>query len=166
MSFDNVTAAACPLDRGFNVAVLQIAARLFPTGFDAAPDAPEDFDSLREHVARTGRMCVSDGASDATIFADAEVNLAFRAWHDHCHLRIGADFSPEGEAAACAEQARDLRTLYPGHADLPRWLAILHAEVVGQGEHLARHGAFPVDQAAFVRSYLTQPAATVAAGPY
>jgi hypothetical protein len=37
------------LDVGFNAAILTIAARLFPCGFDIGPDAPRTYEQLLMH---------------------------------------------------------------------------------------------------------------------
>lgn len=142
-----------PLDAGFNVAVQTIARRLFPTGYDVAEEAPATLEQLNAHIAATGRMLVWSGASERTIFDDAETNYAFRAWHDWCHWKGQLPFNEEGERAAYAMQLDHLRTVY---GERPEWEAILHAEVVGQFDYAAEHGHFPEDQRAFVASYLQQ----------
>lgn len=147
------------LDRGFNCAVLHIASRLFPTGYDISDNAPETYDELCAHVASTGRMLVWSGASDRTIFGDNEVNYAFRAWHDHCHLRgSGHDFSWSGEHAVLQEQQSDIVALYghgaKTHENGYEYAAILDAEVIGQLYHKEIHGRFPCDQIGFVRALL------------
>ena len=142
------------LDRGFNAAVLHIANRLFPCGFDVRDKAPETFDALKAQVADGGRMVVWSGGSDQTIFGDPEVNYAFRAWHDWCHLAGNHDFTLEGERAASRMQMVHLIELYGIDARVARWCHIINAEVVGQAEHLRDTGEFPKDQMAFVRSYL------------
>lgn len=151
----NVSAVvAAPLDRTLNVAILQMAARLFPTGFDVAEDAPNTLADLQAQVANTGRMLVYSGGSDATIYACPEVNYAFRAWHDWCHLAGGFAFTAEGEAQACAMQQDQLRRVFGASAQVERWCAILDAEINGQVAFHAATGDFPVDQVAFVRDYL------------
>lgn len=148
------------LDRGLNCAVQHIASRLFPTGFDVGDVAPDTFDSLRDHVQRTGRMLVWSGASDRTIFGDPEINYAFRAWHDWCHLYgnggQGFPFTREGEAGAVALQQDHLRALYGDTAQTRKWCAILDCEVNGQAQYQAETGQFPADQVAFTIDYLTR----------
>lgn len=140
-----------PFDRGFNAAVLHIASRLFPTGYDVADKAPGSFDALKAHVARTGRMLVWSGASDDTIFADREVNWAFRAWHDWCHLSGGFDFTLAGETEAAKMQIEHVRALYGRRPD---WERIIWAEVVGQATYFRDQGKFPAEQRAFTESYV------------
>jgi hypothetical protein len=141
------------LDRGFNVAVRTIAARLFPTGFDVTPDegkAPATLAALRHEVAKTGRMLVWSGGSERTIFGCADTNHHFRAWHDWCHLKHGLEFTLEGERAAAHVQAQHLIQRYGvGHTDLHRWLRILYAEVIAQAEHFEYWREFPNNQKGF-----------------
>lgn len=150
-------APVVPIDRGFNVAILHIADRLFPTGFDVGPDAPDTLDKLTNHINTTGRMLVSSDNSGRTIFGDAEVNYAFRAWHDFHHYRGSFAFTPEGEAKAAMAQAQDLIELYGGEKAFP-WLKLLDAEVNGQARYQELHGRFPTDQVAFDLGYIASPA--------
>lgn len=148
----------------FNVAVLTIANKLFPCGFDVASDAPNTFEDLSAHVANTGRMLVWNGASDQTIFADDEVNFAFRAWHDFCHLAGNFPFTPEGELKAALMQIDHIRAIYGHTAEADYMATLVWAEVVGQVQYNTYHdGAFPANQAAFVKHFLINPAAAVVA---
>lgn len=145
----------CPLDTGLNVAIKQVADRIFPTGFDVASEAPETFEALVQHVETTGRMLVWSGGSDETIYACPETNYAFRAWHDWCHLTGNHAFTPEGERAACAMQQAHLLALYGDNPTTRRWCAILDAEINGQvAFNQATGGEFPVDQYSFVQDCL------------
>jgi len=56
--------------RQLNVAVLTIANRLMPCGWDVGVDAPSTYEELVEHYETTGRIKVWDGASDRTIYDD------------------------------------------------------------------------------------------------
>jgi hypothetical protein len=145
-----------------NVAVMQIASQLFPTGFDVSDNAPDTFDKLKAHVAKTGRMLVWNGASDKTIFADEEVNFAFRAWHDWCHLAGEFPFTPEGEKDAACMQLQHIRALFGRTKEADYMCRLVWTEVVGQVEyHLHHNGAFPSDQAAFTKHYLVNPFSAV-----
>lgn len=137
------------------MAVLHIASRLFPTGFDISAHAPETYQELVSHVAATGRMLVYSGGSDKTIYADREVNFAFRAWHDWCHLKGNLDTVFDDEAAVCAMQQEHLLHIY-GEAGR-KWYAILDAEIIGQALYYDHHKSFPDNQKAFVEAYLTDP---------
>lgn len=144
-----------PFDRGFNVAVLHMASRLFPTGFDVSNHAPETYRELVSHVSSTGRMLVYSGGSEKTIYDDSEVNYAFRAWHDWCHLKGGFDTVSDGESAACMMQQQHLFQIY-GDASR-KWSRILDAEIIGQALYHDHHRSFPDDQRAFVEVYLRNP---------
>jgi hypothetical protein len=151
-------AAVQPVDRAFNVAVLQMASRIFPTGFDIGPDAPSTLEALKDHVSKTGRMLVYNWASDQTIFADPEVNWAFRAWHDWTHIQVDGAFNVEGEVKVAKRQIEDLTKVYgPGKAT-DRFAQLIWAEVMGQVLYADNHGGdFPVDQRAFYAAYAAQP---------
>jgi hypothetical protein len=143
-----------PLDPNLNVAILNITSRLLPAGFDVFNTAPATYEALKKHLDPGGRMIVLSGRSETTIYADAHVNHAFRAWHDFCHWRGCFDLTAEGERAACAMQCDDLCELY---GDRPEWRRLVHAEVVAQAEYFKRHRRFPSNQRAFVETYLNDP---------
>ncbi len=143
-----------PLDTGLNVAIMHIATKLFPTGFDVSPDAPNTFTALKAHLDAGKRMVVFSGGSDATVYADPEVNWCFRAWHDWCHWRGNHPLSLMGERATCVMQAQHLVTLYGKGPSVRRWIRIIHAEIIGQAAFYQAHGHFPVDQYEFVTRYL------------
>lgn len=146
-----------PLSVRLNVAVLHIASRLFPTGFDVGENAPDTLEALRSYVRSTGRMLVWSGASESTIFGDREVNYAFRAWHDHAHLCGNHPFTPAGEAAVCEEQISDLVASCRCR-ETEQMARLVFAEVVGQVAYQSVHnGAFPRNQRAFVQAYLGAP---------
>lgn len=153
------------LDRSFNVAVMAIADRLLPCGFDVRDDAPSSYAELRQHYNATGRIAVWSGASDRTIFGDTEINFAFRAWHDARHILGDFDFSLLGEARTCFAQIQDVERLYTGHHRLPFWRALLRAEVIGQASYAHAWGDFPADQRDFVACYLRSPALALANPP-
>lgn len=142
-----------PLSVAFNVAVLHIASRVLPCGFDVSSKAPQDFESLLAHYDKTGRILVWNGASEQTIFADSEVNFAFRAWHDSKHITGGFNFMRKGEISAMRAQQMDVVTLYNGPT-MHFFCDLIKAEVQGQFDYKERRGGFPVDQLAFVRAYL------------
>lgn len=121
-----------------NNAVLSMA-----PGYHARPVAPGSF----EELARAPRLVVWDGASDKTIFRDARVNHAFRAWHDMGHIVMRAPFSLAGEMSACQWQVSSLIRRWPL---VPDWLLdIVRREVIGQATYYEEHGTFPEDQEAF-----------------
>ena len=95
---------------------------------------------------------VWDGASDRTVFGDARVNHAFRAWHDSHHIRLGADFTLAGETRVCEAQIAELHRLWPRHPLV--WDRLIRVEVIGQVTYAVTHGHFPIDQIQFTRKEL------------
>ena len=132
----------------FNAVILRLA-----PAFTAAPKAPETFRQLMQARAETRALLVWEGASEATVYGDARVNHAFRAWHDATHIAGGHGFTLEGERATYRDQWAAVLSLYPSAPDA--WRALLHAEIIRQAEHYEAHGAFPTDQAAFIREALS-----------
>ena len=172
-----------PLSRPFNVIINAIAAKLYPTGFDVSENAPGNWFDLFDRVYNTGRMTVSNVNSEKTIFADAEHNYAFRAWHDHCHLRnrdsifLGSGhtrplsngaypgtFDWAGEVWVYQQMVQDVVKVY-GECS-PDISKILEAEVIGQFLHKEVWGDFPNDQMAFTRDYLVAPISALLTRPY
>ena len=145
-----------PLDRSFNAAVLHIAGRLLPCGFDVGADAPSTLQALKDHYATTRRIKVWDGASEQTIFGDREVNYAFRAWHDWCHLTGNLQFTTEGKRRAAVMQCDHLTKLYGMDKRTAAWHQIVRVEVIDQAEEFERTGEFVQDQRAFDVSRLHQ----------
>ena len=164
-----------PLFRPFNVIVNSIAANLYPTGFDVSENAPASWYRLYHHVQTTGRMEVSNVNSEKTIFADAETNYAFRAWHDHCHLRDAEGvflgwgtypgrFDWAGEVWVYQQMVQDVVKMYrycSPHID-----SLIEAEVLGQFLHKEVWGAFVEDQREFTIAYMKDPVLTLAGRRY
>lgn len=151
----NWTDTSRPVCTAFNAAVLHIAGRFNPLGWDVSDNAPSTLAEQKAYVAAHGRLCVWGGASDNTIFADPEVNLAFRAWHDAAHLALGADFSIRGERRAAYAQIGHVATLYGVGGTMHKVaLNLVQAEVIGQAMYRERHGGFPVDQRAFAARFV------------
>lgn len=146
-----------PLDCPLNAAILTMSRRLFPTGFDVSESAPATYRELKSHLDAGNRMVVYNGGCEGTIYADTEVNYAFRAWHDWCHWRGAHDFSERGEASVCAMQSLQLLELYGDGSQTARWIKILQAEVVGQRLYYQRHKRYVDDQQGFVEAYLEDP---------
>lgn len=143
-----------PLDPNLNRAILDLVADLLPRGFDVAPDAPETFEGLKDHFARTGRIVVSSLHSDRTIYGSAAVNYAFRAWHDWVHVACDFPLTLEGERDVAFVQIDQLTLYADNQAQAEHWARIIFAEVDGQAQYFAQTGAFPLDQVAFVSAYL------------
>jgi hypothetical protein len=143
-----------PLSTHFNAVVQTMANRVLPTGFDVGPDAPHTFEGLQAHYDRTGRIKVWDGASSETIFGDAEINYAFRAWHDAVHLKFALPFTFQGECAVADIMKEQVRKVYGDGAYTRFYCNLIECEVVAQADHFRRTGEFPADQVAFTRLWL------------
>jgi hypothetical protein len=115
------------------------------------------FEAMRDDFAAFGVLTVNVEHSDHTIFGSPDINWLFRAWHDSQHIEANADFSPEGEHIAASFQQSQIAMLQgPNMEDKRRWIALIDAEVNGQGEYFATHGEFPTDQRTFVVDYLLE----------
>lgn len=148
------------IDLRLNAAVLTIANRLFPTGYELDDNPPSSLTDLQSRMAATPTR-VWSGASDTSIYGDREVNYAFRAWHDFHYWRSGLNFAPHNEAIVAQMQCADLITVYGDSATTRRWCDIIRAEVIGQMTHYYKHGDYPMDQMGFVRAYLEDKAAAL-----
>lgn len=138
-----------PLDPGLNQAVLALAPKAFRVA-DTTP-ALQSIEEFAKFWVPGGRL-VWGGASYHSIYADAAVNWAFRAWHDECHVAVKAEFDLPGETRAYMEQVRQLYERFPSAPK--RWARILRAEVIDQAAHFLKTGRFPEDQVAFVRNVI------------
>lgn len=143
-----------PFNKAFNVAVKHMADRVLPRGYDVGADAPSTLEGLKAHYNKIGRILVDSGNSDCTIFADAEVNYAFRAWHDSIHLMYGFPFTLEGEQDVCRIQQAQIKVVYGRTPDAFRFCQLIECEVVGQAVHFEMTGSYLDDQRAFARGYL------------
>lgn len=141
-----------PVNPRLNAAVVTLARRLFPLGFDVLDTSPSTLEDLVASVKETGRFPVWSGASDDTIYADREINYAFRAWHDWCHWRYALPFNAEGEREAAYVQVAHLVRLYGGEDDVIAMAALVLCEVIGQAEAYGSHGKFPDSQRAFTEA--------------
>ena len=131
--------ALCP---DLNRAILELAPRHHVADF-----APDTFAGIMQSPG-----IIWAGASDGTIYGDAKVNHAFRAWHDSHHIRLGADFTLAGETRVCEAQIAELHRLWPRHPLV--WDRLIRVEVIGQVTYNATHGHFPIDQSQFTREEL------------
>jgi hypothetical protein len=143
-----------PFSLAFNAAVMTIANRLCPTGYDVSPDAPTSLEALTAHIQATGRIVVSSENSDATIYGDPEHNFAFRAFHDWCHWRYQLPFTLDGEREVCKRQQEIVRQVFGPGTATERFCALIECEVVGQAEYFEAYGHFPEDQRAFAEQWL------------
>lgn len=142
------TSPAKPLCRAFNVAVMTMAQRLFPMGFDVSADAPATLEALTAHYEKTGRFLISNLYSAKTIYACPETNHHFRAWHDWTHWHLQAPFEDSGERHVCEHQKRQLRERFSPGAQTDRFCRLIHFEIIEQLEYKNTFGQFPNDQMA------------------
>lgn len=143
-----------PLSPAFNAAVMTMANRVCPAGYDVSDDAPASLTELQDRVARTGRINVDRANSDRTIFGDPEHNWAFRAWHDWTHLAISAPFTLDGELAVAHRQIQDMHLAYGHGKQAQEFARLIMSEVYGQALYFRNHGKFPEDQIAFTHDWL------------
>lgn len=116
-------------DHEFCRACLALACRTVGT-WQAAPDAPDDFDTLLRQWTETGRMVVTDrwNASDHPHFTSHEAYIAFRAWHDWLHVTYHGAFDLTGECQMLA--LHELQLLAYAGPKAQAWRAILHYELI------------------------------------
>ncbi|ALF01640.1 hypothetical protein CPT_Percy6 [Caulobacter phage Percy] len=138
-----------PVSIPFNAAVMTMANRLCPKGWDVMDLAPNSLHALTLHVRCTGKVAVWSGASDNTIFSCPEHNWAFRAWHDATHYQLQQDFSFAGEANTAFAQCADLLDQYGLDEDTREFCAIILCEVIGQSAYFHLHGELVPDQRKF-----------------
>ncbi len=142
-----------PLSRAFNVAVVTMANKVCPMGYDvAADDAPHSLPSLKAHIQKTGRMLVWSGASDKTIFACPETNWAFRAWHDWTHYRYNYPITDKGAALAGKRQQSHIRAQFGEGLQTEFFCSLIHFEIIEQLDYKNTFGQFPDDQMALAKS--------------
>jgi hypothetical protein len=118
-----------------------------------------DYDAMRADYLATGRLKINTEFSTNTVFGDPVTNWFFRAWHDYCHIKANADFSPTGEHLAYWEMLTQLaeynsETNAFTNEQIAQFVDIIHAEVIGQGDYYRQFGKFPDNQYEFVLAYL------------
>ena len=55
-----------PIDPLLNVAIVHIASRLLPNGFDVSDEAPDTYEKLKAHLC--AGMIVWSGGSEVTVY--------------------------------------------------------------------------------------------------
>ena len=134
-----------------------IVSLLAPKAISYTASDYADFAEMKSDFEATGRIKINVNHSDKTIFGSPVTNWQFRAWHDACHILANADFTFEGEKRAASLQATQVLALDgPSLYDKARWIALIVAEVIGQGEFFIQHNDFPANQRAFVAGYLVE----------
>lgn len=104
---------------------------------------PNSLDKLRSETQRLGIMPVNTDHCDNNIFGSREINVAFRAWHDHIHLEHNLEFNLEGELRASFIQAAELPS------DWYEERLLLIYEITGQALYFLSHGVFVENQRKF-----------------
>jgi len=141
----------CAVDPEYDSAILAIAQRLMPEGFDVCDHAPNTYEGVISEYQKHNRLCVWSGASDHTIYGSPSVNHAFRAWHDWCHCTGDYPFTLAGEASACSMQMQHIQDDYGDTETTRRWCAYILADVLGQSMFESVQSIFPKNQRYFVR---------------
>lgn len=154
-----------PYSPFLNHVTVGITGILWPQGYDVSDEAPNTYTALLAHYAEHGRIAVSPDGSAQTIFGSADINIAFRAWHDWCHIAGDHDFSVQGEAAAAQMQQQHVRMMAFGSGISPRVVEyaclLIEAEVNGQRSYYERTGRYVRDQRGFAQAYLARGAFAV-----
>ena len=141
----------------FSDKVLTIVNKLLPQGFDVSDTAPNTFKELKRVYEQTGRVVVWSGASENTIYRDARVNHAFRAWHDHHHLTGDLPFTVNGEKAVCELQKADCEGCILCEK-------LLDAEINGQIAFYMKYGKSVLKQRDFVLDFIKNKEKTMLNG--
>lgn len=128
-----------------NRVVLDMQRRLVPN-FLTSKLAPSTLQGIKASLA-SGIFLVSPENSGRTIFNDAGVNYAFRAWHDYYHGAFNFALDYHGETTACLAAILDAKRHHP---NLNRYhVSLLICEVVAQAAFYELTGEFVADQVAF-----------------
>lgn len=153
MSKSFYSSAACP---SLDDAIMLICEEEVGV-YTVSTDAPSDFQSLCDHLEAGNTIEVYSGGSDFTIFSDPKVNYSFRAWHDWCHWKTGADFSLKGEIEVCEYHILQLQRYFSVEL-VKEWSEYIFAEIVGQRVYYEIYNEHVVDQRAFTLAFLDCPA--------
>lgn len=139
--------------RRFAIVCRHMCDKLFPTGYDVRPDAPDTYEDLCAMLAKPhARMAVYGEENDKDAYAEGSVDAHrdFRAWHDWTHWNIKRDFSKESEYEVFKAQIGHMRAIWGFMPDIEHFM---YLELIGQLDFSYRHdGNMPADQNAFVRA--------------
>lgn len=149
-----------PFDAALNDAVLKISS-VFVPDFTVSDDAPSTYHSLKKHMDSGAQMVVASEGSAATIFGSAEVNYAYRAWHDWTHWKTESDFSLQGEMETCCCQLQHIQRFYGISQRTCYWRDLIVADIVGQRRYYEVNHTYVTDQRAFTLAYLQDPNAAL-----
>tara|TARA_R110000823_G_scaffold241207_1_gene365960 strand:- start:1240 stop:1707 length:468 start_codon:yes stop_codon:yes gene_type:complete len=152
------------LDLDFNRAVIDITNRLVPE-YHISKDAPNTYEDMQAYYIEYGQLCIYNGASDNTIFADSKVNIAFRAWHDYYHMTKEIEFTELGEYEVSKYQSYDLIfwCIDNNKQDkIKLFLHLLDIEINDQVKFFNENNYFIEDQHKFTLEQLDKRGLTIA----
>lgn len=119
----------------------------------AVADAPDSYTKLMRQrgLLYMGQpLPVYNGGCDRTIYSNASVNYAFRAWHDKIHITHELDFSPAGEQGVLAVHLYQMGQYAREFHLVPDDFSAVIADVLGQVMYYQKAKAFVDNQAGFV----------------
>lgn len=111
--------------------------------------APSTLEELQAATRGSMPIPILDAFNDDNIFGSAEVNMAFRAWHDSIHLAHNLEMDLLGETQAAFIQASEL----PSDWWFERYL--LMTEITGQVCYYEVHKQFVNEQREYTIKVLT-----------
>lgn len=155
-----------PVSWSLNAAILNLCAITCPRGYDTVEkfeDAPTTLRGIVEYAEKHGRLCIATEDSEGTIYDDAGVNVALRAWHDSIHFRHGFQFNAAGEAAAAYVHVAHLVQRYGNNAETQYNAALLLTDLLGLVHYHQRTELWPTDKRAFVMERVDEWALEAAA---
>jgi hypothetical protein len=143
-----------PYDASFNCAIMSMANRVCPAGYDVVEDGgATSLADVQRMIKDRHRLTVDSRYSEDTIFGCPEHNHAFRAWHDWTHWILRAEFTLDGELAVAHRQCEDLARIYGHGLQVRAWCRLIMGEVYGQAHYREVHGHFAASQPAVTLAY-------------
>ena len=107
-----------------------------------------DFKTFHNESFKNGYMSISADHCENNIFGSEEVNIAFRAWHDWCHIFLQEGFGYMEEARVAFYQCSELPE------DWHEEKMLLMSEIVGQAAYHDKTGEFVPNQRKFTAECL------------
>ena len=126
--------------------------------YKVSDDAPSTFKGIKDWYNKHGYFLIYGGNSDTTIFTSPEINIKFRAFHDHGHYKYNLSFSFEDEKTLGKIQAvevynKALAMGYPNALAMKAYYIIL-AEINGQIEYYEKYRKYLENQKEYILKYL------------
>ena len=121
-----------------------IRARVSGVKYVVGEFAEVDFNTFKEETAKNGYMKISNVNTENTIFANSEIAVMSRVWHDLIHILLDEDFSLKGEATVAFYQAAELPE------DWHEERALLLTDIIGQRLYYTKNKQFVGNQKEFV----------------